>query len=108
MHAVEITQSAEEPRSHCLQFTSKLKCCLQLSFIESQRSEPPRSQWIAFFGSSRNSAYICNRFEGSNDGGLAQLARALAWHARGHRFDSDILHLNRTDGVPLRCAVFVV
>ena len=26
------------------------------------------------------------------DGGLAQLARALAWHARGHRFDSDILH----------------
>ena len=27
-------------------------------------------------------------------GGLAQLARALAWHARGHRFDSDILHAN--------------
>ena len=27
-----------------------------------------------------------------SSGGLAQLARALAWHARGHRFDSDILH----------------
>ena len=27
-------------------------------------------------------------------GGLAQLARALAWHARGHRFDSDILHVS--------------
>jgi hypothetical protein len=26
-------------------------------------------------------------------GELAQLARALAWHARGRRFDSDILHL---------------
>ena len=26
------------------------------------------------------------------NGGLAQLARALAWHARGHRFDSGILH----------------
>ena len=26
-------------------------------------------------------------------GGLAQLARALAWHARGHRFDPDILHI---------------
>ena len=26
-------------------------------------------------------------------GGLAQLARALAWHARGHRFDPDILHV---------------
>jgi hypothetical protein len=25
-------------------------------------------------------------------GGLAQLARVLAWHARGHRFESDILH----------------
>ena len=32
----------------------------------------------------------------SEDGGLAQLARALAWHARGHRFDSDILHPYRT------------
>ena len=27
------------------------------------------------------------------NGGLAQLARALAWHARGHRFDPDILHI---------------
>ena len=26
-------------------------------------------------------------------GGLAQLARALDLHSRGHRFDSDILHL---------------
>ena len=25
-------------------------------------------------------------------GGLSQLARALALHARGHQFDSDILH----------------
>jgi hypothetical protein len=30
-------------------------------------------------------------------GGLAQLARALAWHARGHRFDSDILHKKSRD-----------
>ena len=29
-------------------------------------------------------------------GGLAQLARALAWHARGHRFDPDILHFSAT------------
>ena len=33
-------------------------------------------------------------------GELAQLARALAWHARGHRFDSGILH----EGGPLRAA----
>ena len=31
-------------------------------------------------------------------GGLAQLARAFAWHARGHRFDSDILHLGSAFG----------
>ena len=30
----------------------------------------------------------------THEGGLAQLARALAWHARGHRFDPDILHLS--------------
>ena len=29
----------------------------------------------------------------THHGGLAQLARALAWHARGHRFDPDILHV---------------
>ena len=32
------------------------------------------------------------------NGGLAQLARALAWHARGHEFDSRILH--NLKGVP--------
>ena len=28
----------------------------------------------------------------ADEGGLAQLARAPALHAGGHRFDSDILH----------------
>ena len=28
----------------------------------------------------------------SSSGGIAQLARALAWHARGPRFDSEYLH----------------
>ena len=27
------------------------------------------------------------------NGGLAQLARAFAWHAKGHRFDSGNLHI---------------
>jgi hypothetical protein len=31
-------------------------------------------------------------------GGLAQLARASALHAEGHRFDSDILHTNEVSG----------
>ena len=33
--------------------------------------------------------YFCSVKE--NYGGLAQLARALAWHARGHEFESRIL-----------------
>jgi hypothetical protein len=33
------------------------------------------------------SIYICYSF-----GGLAQLARALHWQCRGHRFESVILH----------------
>ena len=35
--------------------------------------------------------YICSPF-GIWSGELAQLARALAWHARGHRFEPGILH----------------
>lgn len=30
------------------------------------------------------------------NGGLAQLARAFAWHAKGHRFDSGNLHKAKT------------
>ena len=33
-----------------------------------------------------------------NNGGLAQLARAPALQAGGHRFDSDILHLEFPNG----------
>jgi hypothetical protein len=32
----------------------------------------------------------------ADEGGLAQLARALALQAKGHRFDSDILHKKPT------------
>ena len=39
-------------------------------------------------------SYICQLFK---KGGIAQLARALAWHARGHRFESDYLHLNNPE-----------
>ena len=39
-----------------------------------------------------------NNYSLNITGGLAQLARALAWHARGHRFDPDILHLVNEKG----------
>ena len=35
-------------------------------------------------------------------GGIAQLARALAWHARGHRFESDYLHVINPELVELQ------
>jgi hypothetical protein len=41
------------------------------------------------------------------NGGLAQLARALAWHARGHRFDSDILHGDNQGFTKHRKALFL-
>ena len=41
-------------------------------------------------------------------GGLAQLARALAWHARGHRFDSDILHSDNQALMSIISAFFYV
>lgn len=42
------------------------------------------------FGGLRDLFYFCGVKK--NYGGLAQLARALAWHARGRRFDPDTLH----------------
>jgi hypothetical protein len=39
-------------------------------------------------------------------GGLAQLARALAWHARGHEFESRILH--HKNGIIFRWSRFSV
>ena len=37
------------------------------------------------------------------NGGLAQLARALAWHARGHEFESRILHQETTQKIANPC-----
>ena len=34
-------------------------------------------------------------FASASKGGLAQLARAFDWQSKGHRFDSDILHIER-------------
>ena len=45
------------------------------------------------FGNKKKFRYLC-----THNGGLAQLARALAWHARGHQFDPGILHNPGKDG----------
>ena len=49
----------------------------------------------------RSAVQVCLGLQGKlflKHGGLAQLARALAWHARGHRFDPDILHIVNEKG----------
>ena len=40
-------------------------------------------------------------------GGLAQLARAFDWQSKGHRFDSDILHLKIKE-LQLICSSFFI
>jgi hypothetical protein len=42
-----------------------------------------------FYVSFAKEDYLCARLE---NGGLAHLARALAWHAKGDEFDPRILH----------------
>ena len=53
-----------------------------------------------------NFVYLCT----TNRGELAQLARALAWHARGHEFDSRILHkqIDRPKGGLSVCGEYLV
>ena len=48
-----------------------------------------------------NGLYPTCYMVGMIDGGLAQLARATALHAVGHRFESDIFHTKKN--VRLRC-----
>ncbi len=64
-------------------------------FCRLGRSFFRRKVWKSVFLS-----YICSR-----NGGLAQLARALAWHARGHEFDSRILH-KESDSVSVTESLF--
>ena len=40
-------------------------------------------------------------------GGLAQLARALAWHARGHEFESRILHQKTPNKTANPCKPYI-
>ena len=60
----------------------------QYSFIESRSSA-----WLEHY--TDNVGVTSSNLVGSTaklSGGLAQLARASALHAEGHRFESDILH----------------
>ena len=48
--------------------------------------------------------FLCIIFASQKQqGGLAQLARALAWHARGHEFESRILHQETTQKIANPC-----
>ncbi len=42
----------------------------------------------------KTSIFALRKSNAAAKGGLAQLARALAWHARGRRFDPDTLHFS--------------
>ena len=52
------------------------------------------SAWLEHY--TDNVGVSSSNLDGSTKtGGLAQLARASALHAEGHRFDSDILHFSK-------------
>ena len=61
-------------------------------------AERPRGDFPAFFLESAENFLLLP----AHEGGLAQLARALAWHARGHEFESRILHDASGQAVSIR------
>ncbi len=72
---------------------------VELFSVNSVKSSPTR-YFFGHFLEKRISRHIF-----APQGGLAQLARAFAWHARGHRFEPDILHTRRLF-IERRTAVF--
>ena len=62
--------------------------------------------WI-WLGEKERGVYLCRPFQqrlkarGTFNGGIAQLARALAWHARGPGFESPYLHQQPATGIVL-------
>ena len=58
-------------------------------------------------GGKERGTYLCGPFQqrlktrGTLNGGIAQLARALAWHARGPGFESPYLHQQPATGIVL-------
>ena len=87
-------------RSHLI---SAGRCWSSRPIVE--HAEAESSFALDFFAQNRgwgsqSTTYICPRFRREVhplvEGGIAQLARALAWHARGPGFESPYLHNNRT------------
>jgi hypothetical protein len=80
--------------------------CLKLKFYFFHAFVKIKSKWL-----KRMDALDGTKFKSlifATPGELAQLARALAWHARGRRFDSDILHVTtRNSLVVFLCSVFI-
>ena len=67
-----------------------------MHFFEKRRFfRKKRKIFPKMFGGLKKVVFLhpqIERFSAAKEGALAQLARALAWHARGHRFDSVMLH----------------
>ena len=49
-------------------------------------------EYVLAISQKRPWACIADAQQCANNGGIAQMARALAWHARGRGFDSHCLH----------------
>ena len=71
---------------------SAVQVCLGLHFAEGNVAQRLTKVCLGLHFDAESINVFQEVFSETHYGGLAQLARALAWHARGHRFDPDILH----------------
>ena len=68
-------------------------------------AKPQQALFADFLEGGKQTTYLCRPFQqrlkirGTLNGGIAQLARALAWHARGPGFESPYLHQQPATGI---------
>ncbi len=78
--------------------------CPSSGLIECE-AKPQQALFADFLEGCKQTAYLCRPFQqrlkarGTFNGGIAQLARALAWHARGPGFESPYLHQQPATGI---------
>ena len=78
--------------------------CPSSGLIECE-AKPQQALFADFLEGGKQTTYLCGPFQqrlktrGTLNGGIAQLARALAWHARGPGFESPYLHQQPATGI---------
>ena len=89
---------------HCFHQPVTRRRILPVKWIDRMRGKAATGIVRASLGGKKTCIYLCRPFQqrlkerGTFNGGIAQLARALAWHARGPGFESPYLHQQPATG----------